>query len=138
MDTPSLYIFDHPFKLPAGGGDTCAFWYNQDGGFGLTRQQLHSQPHICGNERRYHKYEHGRCRMCSSTIKLRKIRSGWLREERERRGVSLRSAAKALEMSASYLSDIELGRRDPTEDKKEAICAYYDSLQLRGPEEEKS
>lgn len=135
MDTPSLYILDHPFRLPAGGGDTCAFWYNQDCGFGLTRQQLYSQPHICGNERRYHKYERKDCPWCGKETALMNVRPGWLREERKRRGVSLRTAAKHLGMSASYLSDIELGRRCPKEGKKEAICAYYDSLTMRGPEE---
>lgn len=33
------------------------------------------------------------------------------RELREKRGVSLRSVAVAMDVSASYLSDLELGRR---------------------------
>lgn len=34
-----------------------------------------------------------------------------LREERQRKRISLRSMAKKLKISAAYLSDIELGRR---------------------------
>lgn len=138
MNTPCLTIFDHPFTPPVDAtADTCAYWYEADKPAG-DGEPAACSTHICGQERFHHKYEYGSCRMCSSTLKLRKIRSGWLREERRSRGVSLRDAAKALKMSAAYLSDIELGRRDPSEDKKEAICAYYDSLTMRGPEEEKS
>lgn len=34
-----------------------------------------------------------------------------LRRERKRKGLSLREAARQLEVSAPYLSDVELGRR---------------------------
>ena len=37
-----------------------------------------------------------------------------LRELRERAGFSLREVAKAAKISASFLSDVELGRRFPT------------------------
>jgi transcriptional regulator with XRE-family HTH domain len=37
-----------------------------------------------------------------------------LRELRERAGLSLREVAKAAEISAPFLSDVELGRRFPT------------------------
>lgn len=37
-----------------------------------------------------------------------------MRAYREQSGLSLRSAAKAMKVSAPYLSDVELGRRNPT------------------------
>lgn len=40
-----------------------------------------------------------------------------LRELRERAGLSLREVAKAASISAPFLSDIELGRRFPTNEK---------------------
>lgn len=39
-----------------------------------------------------------------------------LRELRERTGLSLRKVAKAAKISAPFLSDIELGRRFPTDE----------------------
>jgi len=39
-----------------------------------------------------------------------------LRELRERAGLSLREVAKAAKISAPFLSDVELGRRFPTND----------------------
>ena len=38
-----------------------------------------------------------------------------IRRERNRRGYSLRALARALEIAPSYMSDIELNRRTPTE-----------------------
>lgn len=47
-----------------------------------------------------------------------------LRRLRLAKGISLRDVAKALNFSASYLSDIELGRRRPSV----KITKYYQSL----------
>jgi transcriptional regulator with XRE-family HTH domain len=45
-----------------------------------------------------------------------------LRELRERAGLSLREVAKSAEISAPFLSDVELGRRFPTNEKLALIA----------------
>lgn len=40
----------------------------------------------------------------------------YIREERDRKDVSLREFAKKIDCSPAFLSDIELGRRNPSED----------------------
>lgn len=42
-----------------------------------------------------------------------------MRRLRQNKGISLRDMAKRLSISAPYLSDLELGRRDWTEEKIE-------------------
>jgi len=54
-----------------------------------------------------------------------------LRELRERAGFSLREVAKAAEISAPFLSDVELGRRFPTNEKLALIAQ-----KLRTPADE--
>ncbi|MCA0312687.1 MAG: helix-turn-helix domain-containing protein [Candidatus Melainabacteria bacterium] len=45
-----------------------------------------------------------------------------IRELRELKGLSLREMSKKLEVSAAFLSDIELGRRFPSEEVLKKIC----------------
>jgi len=45
-----------------------------------------------------------------------------LRELREQKSISLRELAKKIGVSGAFLSDIELGRRLPSEDKIELIA----------------
>ena len=55
-----------------------------------------------------------------------------LRELRERAGLSLREVAKAARISPAFLSDVELGRRFPADDRlaliAQKICASADDL----------
>lgn len=57
------------------------------------------------------------CRYCKGTGKeLDQFRTGQqLRTLREKAGISLRDMAKLLDISAPFLSDLELGRRDWSE-----------------------
>ena len=45
-----------------------------------------------------------------------------LREEREKANISLRELAKRIGVSGAFLSDIELGRRFPSQDKVELLA----------------
>ena len=45
-----------------------------------------------------------------------------LREEREKKNISLRELAKKIGVSGAFLSDIELGRRFPSQDKVELLA----------------
>lgn len=54
-----------------------------------------------------------------------------LRELRERAGLSLREVAKAAKVSAPFLSDVELGRRFPTNETLALIAQ-----KIRAPAEE--
>lgn len=47
---------------------------------------------------------------------------GNLRELREKNGISLRVLAKKIGVSAAFLSDIELGRRFPSDDRIEMLA----------------
>jgi len=49
-----------------------------------------------------------------------------LRSARERRGESLRGAARGLGVDASYLSRVESGGRRPSEEFRERASHYYD------------
>jgi len=55
-----------------------------------------------------------------------------LRELREHAGLSLREVAKAAKISAPFLSDVELGRRFPTNETlaliAQKLCASADEL----------
>lgn len=44
----------------------------------------------------------------------RVVDGGWLRQQRERSGVSLRELARRIGVSPPYLSDVELNRRGRT------------------------
>lgn len=52
------------------------------------------------------------CRSCDGAGFNYVNNGAWIREKREKVGISLRNAAKKLEISASFLSDIELGKRN--------------------------
>ena len=56
-------------------------------------------------------YEKRAKQLAAFLVDGRKEISAKLREERQRKRISLRSMAKKLKISAAYLSDIELGRR---------------------------
>ena len=45
-----------------------------------------------------------------------------LREEREKKNISLRELAKKIGVSGAFLSDIELGRRFPSQDNIELLA----------------
>lgn len=69
------------------------------------------------------KWEHvtEQCPNCHGLGYRRRINGTWLRRVRTARGVSLRATAMALGVSASYLSDVERGRRWISPD----MCARY-------------
>ena len=50
----------------------------------------------------------------------------WLREARIGRGASLRSVASAMEITPSYLSDIENNHRTPAEEVLRRLTAYLE------------
>jgi transcriptional regulator with XRE-family HTH domain len=62
------------------------------------------------------------CRCCGQDRQL--VNGAWLREVRLASGVSLRQVAKRLNLTASYVSDMELGRRLCTKQ----IENFYDAL----------
>lgn len=115
------HVTDHIFDcmVEASTLDLCEYVYVDEIGSRLCRKPYWM-----------HKYIPGNCPKCRRPLKLKEIRPGWLREEREKRGLSLRAAAKTLGMSAAYLSDIELGRRKPGQKKQETICSYYEQLPI--------
>lgn len=49
-----------------------------------------------------------------------------LRAAREATGESLRKVARALDVSPSYLSDVELDRRTPSDALEADLCAYLE------------
>jgi transcriptional regulator with XRE-family HTH domain len=57
-----------------------------------------------------------------------------LRELRDRQDLSLRELAKKLRVSAAFLSDVELGRRHPSDEVFERLAEVLktDSKDLRG------
>jgi transcriptional regulator with XRE-family HTH domain len=52
------------------------------------------------------------CRECSGRGYRTRANPAWLRAARAKSGRSLRDLARQLELSAAYLCDIELGRRE--------------------------
>jgi transcriptional regulator with XRE-family HTH domain len=68
-----------------------------------------------------------KCRKCGGTGKeLDPTRVGHeMRRLRKKKGIGLRDMAKRMDISAPYLSDLELGRRDWTEEK---IAAFKGAL----------
>lgn len=53
------------------------------------------------------------CDHCNATGMVERVNPKWLREMRQSAGISLRAMAKRLDISAPFLSDVELGRRNP-------------------------
>ena len=51
------------------------------------------------------------CSHCAGYGRIEVVSPKWLREKRESKNVRLREVARLLGYSASYLSDVELGRR---------------------------
>jgi predicted transcriptional regulator len=50
-------------------------------------------------------------RLHRETVVIERVNPAWLRWKRETAGVSLRSVARRLDLSAPYISDIERGNR---------------------------
>lgn len=50
----------------------------------------------------------------------------FIRDERDKRDISLRELARRLEITPPFLSDIELGRRFPSEETLKAIAKEFD------------
>lgn len=48
-----------------------------------------------------------------------------IRELREEKDISIRELAKQLKVSAAFMSDVELGRRHPGEDKLNDIAEFF-------------
>lgn len=68
------------------------------------------------------KYTIKTCRSCGL---LHKIPSyPWLREVRRQSKLTLREAARQIGFTASYLCDLELGRRTPTK----RVIEFYEKL----------
>jgi len=67
------------------------------------------------------------CQRCGSVVPV--VDPRWLRAEREWAGLTLREMACRLGVSATYLSDVERGRRSALP----RIVTAYDAL---GPKEE--
>lgn len=53
----------------------------------------------------------GACPRCHGDGQIRLVNPRWLRETRERAGLTLREMARRLDFSAAYVCDIEHGRR---------------------------
>ena len=56
---------------------------------------------------------------------MSQILGRYLRGLREQRGVSLKTAAPALEISYTYLSKLENGKQDPSDDTLRRLAHYY-------------
>lgn len=57
----------------------------------------------------------------------RTILGAKIRSERERKGFSLRAFAKECHISPSFLSDVELGKADPSLETLRVICERLDT-----------
>lgn len=68
------------------------------------------------------KYINGCCNHCGGPKKS--VNPAWLRTKRESAGRSLRALARQMGYSASFLSDVELGRRNANK----RVIATYESL----------
>lgn len=67
------------------------------------------------------------CPRCDGAGSIRIVSPESLRQTREAAGISLRTVAKRLKLSAPYVSDIELGRRNCPE----AVEKFYRKLEKR-------
>lgn len=69
------------------------------------------------------------CSHCSGTgTRIDAAKTGQrIRRARMRQGLGLRMAARALALSPTHLSDIELGRRAPSRDVFDRIVALLES-----------
>ena len=69
------------------------------------------------------KWEHvpERCPRCYGAGYLHRISGAWLRRVRTARGVTLRAVARRVGVSATFLSDVERGRRWINPD----MCSRY-------------
>lgn len=57
------------------------------------------------------KYKTMNCPDCKGEGKITHYNGAWVREKRLQWGVGLREMARDLKISASFLSDVELGKR---------------------------
>ena len=61
-------------------------------------------------------YDYPTCQHCSGRGQVERVDGRSIRRSRETAGLSLRSVADRVGVSASYLSDMELGRRRMSKD----------------------
>lgn len=61
------------------------------------------------------------CQCCSGKGVTWKVNPDWMRSKRKEKGASLRKAALKIGVSAMFLCDVELGRRNPNK----AVCQYF-------------
>ena len=59
-------------------------------------------------------------------MKLREAVGEALRRRRQRQGRTLREVAEAAGVSLTYLSEVERGRKEPSSEVLEAVCAALD------------
>ncbi len=64
------------------------------------------------------------CDHCNGKGTVERVNPKWLREMRVTAGTSLRAMARSIGVSAPFLSDVELGRRNPNV----AILKAYGAL----------
>lgn len=55
--------------------------------------------------------QHRACPTCDGTGKLLQVNGQWARLQRLKAALSLREVARRVDLSAAYVSDLELGRR---------------------------
>ena len=64
-----------------------------------------------------------------TTVEIRNVQAGeMIRELRERKGISLRAVADELGLSAPFISDLELGRRNWSKDRFNEVEAAIRKL----------
>ena len=66
--------------------------------------------------------------MCKLTHKIMKTFGERIRELREEKDLSVRELAKRLKVSAPFLSDVELGRRHPSEEVLARMAKNLDTM----------
>lgn len=64
------------------------------------------------------------CPRCNGRGKVPRVHGADLRAAREKAGLAIRELARQSRFSASFLSDVELGRRNPSP----AVVAVYEAL----------
>lgn len=70
------------------------------------------------------KYIDIQCKNCVGSGSITTFNGNWIRYVREADHLSLRNAARQLKISAAFLSDIELGKRNANE----KIIKFFESL----------
>lgn len=71
------------------------------------------------------------CPRCNGSGKVHVLDAIEFRRRREHHGFTLRAAAGFLEISPTHLSDIEAGRREPSEELLQKLLALVPTAILR-------